>query len=154
MYAQAIQGVAATMGAMLEGKSKALFIMERAAMVAMAIISAHASAAAALAPPPLGLGPVAGAPLAASMLTFGYAQAAIIAATGMMQMASGGKGTATPSGGYAYTNPTEPSWQPEPTVTQRQQSINFYIYGNVYDEKKLARELQPYLTQAYGDGVR
>jgi hypothetical protein len=87
-------------------------------------------------------------------LTTGYANMALIAATGLMQVASiGGGGGASNAGGGVYTSPTvnQPINQ-EPIPTSRE--INIVIYGNVVDHDKFARELVPSITKAIGDGVQ
>ena len=59
--------------------ARAFFVLSQSLAAGMAIMQAHVAAVAALAPPPVGLGPVAGAPLSAATLAFGYTQAAAIA---------------------------------------------------------------------------
>lgn len=82
-------------------KSKALqmaaLVAQKALAMAQVWIQTQTAASAALAPPPLGLGPVFGAPLAASIQFWGKAQMGLIAATGLAEAAMGGAGNA-PSG--------------------------------------------------------
>jgi hypothetical protein len=154
-YAKLTVGVANTVRGVLGQNNTALFVMEKAAMIAMTLVAAHAAAAAAVAPPPLGLGPVAGPPLAATMLAFGYAQAAIIGALAIAQGVSGG-GTAasTPSaGGYSYSQPTTPSWESETKTEERPMTINVHVYGSIMTQDEIARELVPAIKKAIGDGA-
>lgn len=89
-YAQMAMGLVNIAAAFTDGKSKAIFFAQRGIQAAMSIIMGHAAAMAALAPPPLGLGPVFGAPLAAAMKALGYINAAAIMTTSFM--GSGGSG--------------------------------------------------------------
>jgi hypothetical protein len=95
------------------GKYKAIALVGLAITkgVAMAetFVSGQAAAAAALAPPPLGLGPVAGAGLAAAIEAQTYIRMGLIAATGLMQavqMSSQSSGGSYNSGGGTYSQPT------------------------------------------------
>ncbi len=82
-------------------KSKALqmaaLVAQKALAIAQVWIQTQVASSAALAPPPLGLGPVFGAPLAASVQLWGKIQMGLIAATGLAEAAMGGAGRA-PSG--------------------------------------------------------
>lgn len=69
---------------------KAMFLVQQGMAAAQAIIYANLASAAALAPPPIGLGPVAGAPLSALIKTNGYVSAALIAAETIAGFANGG----------------------------------------------------------------
>lgn len=69
---------------------KAMFLVQQGMAAAQAIIYANLASAAALAPPPIGLGPVAGAPLSALIKTNGYVSAALIAAQTIAGFKSGG----------------------------------------------------------------
>jgi hypothetical protein len=60
--------------------AKGFFIVSQGVAMAQAIIQSRAASMAALAPPPLGLGPVAGAPLAVATRAAGAVQAGLIAA--------------------------------------------------------------------------
>lgn len=61
---------------------KAAFAAQKGMAAAQAIIQAEAASMAALQAPPVGLGPVAGAAMAAQIKSMGYASAAVIAAQG------------------------------------------------------------------------
>jgi hypothetical protein len=86
----------------LGAKSKAFaiaaIILEKGIAIQRVLIQSKVAAMAALTPPPIGLGPVAGAKLAASITASGYASAGLIAATGALQL-SGLSGGGAPSVG-------------------------------------------------------
>ena len=71
-------------------QTKAGFLISKAAALAQVIINTITASTAALAPPPLGLGPVAGAPLAASIKLGGAISAATIAAQAITGFENGG----------------------------------------------------------------
>lgn len=73
---------------------KAMYLIQQTMAAAQAIIYANLASAAALAPPPIGLGPVAGIPLSGMMKATGYINAGLIMAQGV----AGLSGFAT--GGY------------------------------------------------------
>ena len=127
--------------------NKKMFTAYKAFAMAEAIISTMAGAARALKDYPA---PYSYA-VAAVTTAFGLARVAQIAS---LQPGSSTTGSASSAGGgVTISNPNETT-STTTTSTQRAQGIQIYIYGNVYDEKKLARELQPYLTQAQNDGVQ
>jgi len=109
----------------MAGDSKAAAIAAIAlnkgvALANIAIQTAEAMSAA-VAPPPLGLGPVAGVALAAKMTAFGAVQAALVTASGIGQAAglgaaSGGGGGGGGRGGV----PTEPAQASTPIAEPRQ----------------------------------
>lgn len=72
------------------GIQKAAFAAQKGMAAAQVIMQANVNAMAAMAPPPLGLGPVAGATMAASIKSMGYASAAVIAAQGFAGMFDNG----------------------------------------------------------------
>ena len=83
LYLASAQLTAQTLSEVFEPESaaaRAFFVLSQSLAAGMAIMQAHVAAVAALAPPPVGLGPVAGAPLSTATLAFGYAQAAAIGA--------------------------------------------------------------------------
>lgn len=83
LYLASAQLTAQTLSELFEPETaaaKAFFVLSQSLAAGMAIMQAHVAAVAALTPPPTGLGPVAGAPLSAATLAFGYAQAAAIGA--------------------------------------------------------------------------
>lgn len=83
-----------------KGKYKAIFLAMRGMAASQAIIQGNAAAVAALAPPPIGLGPVAGQPLAFWAKLQGYTAAAAIMAQAFT--GSGGRGGGA-SGGSVGT---------------------------------------------------
>lgn len=148
-YTNMIMGVLGTLVSFTGKNTKAMFLIEKAAAIANIIIRAQEAAALAIAtiPPPLGEA------IAAKRLAMGYTMAAIAAATTIMQFAGRSKpaGTAPSAGGYTYTQPEQPQWQP--TETKQSKTINVYIYGNVVDHDAFAREIIPSLEKAVGDNV-
>ncbi|MCJ9138043.1 hypothetical protein K5F00_18250 [Acinetobacter baumannii] len=71
-----------------------MYLVQQTMAAAQAIIYGNLASAAALAPPPIGLGPVAGIPLSTLMKTTGYVNAALIMAQGVAGIAG------FSSGGY------------------------------------------------------
>lgn len=69
---------------------KAMYLVQQTMAAAQAIIYGNLASAAALAPPPIGLGPVAGIPLSTLMKTTGYVNAALIMAQGLAGFYDGG----------------------------------------------------------------
>ncbi len=72
------------------GLQKAAFVAQKAMAAAQVIMQAEVNSMAALAPPPLGLGPLAGSAMAGSIKAMGYASAATIAAQGFAGMFDNG----------------------------------------------------------------
>lgn len=70
-----------------KGAAIAALTFQKAITVAQILLSTESAAMAALAPPPLGLGPVAGMPYAGSIRAMGYASAAIAGVSGMVEAA-------------------------------------------------------------------
>jgi len=87
-------GDLASITAQAAGEQSALygvmFAAQKAFAVAQTIINAEMASAAALAPPPIGLGPVAGLPYSQVIRGMGYASAAVIGAQALMGMAHSG----------------------------------------------------------------
>jgi hypothetical protein len=77
---------------MTHGKYRAIFIAIQAMSASNALIHGWAAAAAAIAPPPIGLGPVAGAPLAIWAKVSGVSAATAIMAQTFASPGSGGAG--------------------------------------------------------------
>jgi len=75
-----------------EGTSaqKAAFLAQQALAIATTIINTETAAAAALAPPPIGLGPVAGLPYSGVIRAAGYTSAALIAGQTLASFEGGG----------------------------------------------------------------
>ena len=134
-------------------KHKEFYTLYKAYAIAETVINTYKAAMgaySALASIPY-VGPALGAAAAAAAIAFGMARVAQISSTQPGSATTGAVSSA--GGGVIISNPNETT-STTTTSTQRAQGIQIYIYGNVYDEKKLARELQPYLTQAQGDGVQ
>ena len=100
-FAAANQGIALL--SMLGEKNKTFALAALAAQKGLAManvfISTQAASAAALMLPPIGLGPIVGAPLAASIKLWGKVQMGLIAATGLFSAAGGGGGAPSGVGG-------------------------------------------------------
>jgi hypothetical protein len=99
-----VAGSMADMIAQAKGKEsaayKAAFAVQQAMAIASTIISTETAAAAALAPPPIGLGPVAGLPYSGVIRALGYASAGIIAGQTLASFEGGGlTGPGARSGG-------------------------------------------------------
>lgn len=70
--------------------AKAAFLASKALAVAQIIISTNVAAAAALAPPPIGLGPIAGMGLAGTIKALGYSSAAMTAGVAIAEASAEG----------------------------------------------------------------
>ena len=100
MYSEMLSQVSSIWGNMTQmvkdsqgeqsGAFKAMFLVQQSMAAAQAIIYANVASAAALAPPPIGLGPVAGAPLSSLIKINGYMSAGIIAGQTIAGMAHDG----------------------------------------------------------------
>ena len=106
----------------------------------------------ALTPPPIGLGPVAGAGLSASILASGQASAAFIGATGAVQLAGLGDGATDISSG---TTTTETSAQLD-TALERQSvgptDININITG--LSSREVTEDVVESIRDLFADGGR
>ncbi|WP_444946449.1 tape measure protein [Microbulbifer sp. VTAC004] len=114
----------------VDSNNRTVFLMQRGLAAAQAVINAEAAAVAALAPPPLGLGPVAGAGLATAVKAKGYLSAAAIAATAI----SGGGGSSTSSGATAsssLTSPTAPLASNDQISTSTEQQTGTQVIFNI-----------------------
>jgi hypothetical protein len=69
---------------------KAAFVAQKALAVAQTIINTEAAAVAAMAMPPIGLGPVAGLPYSQVIRAAGYTSAALIAGQALASFEGGG----------------------------------------------------------------
>jgi len=82
------------------GAYKALFAVQQGLAIASTIMNTEMAAIAAIAPPPVGLGPVAGVPYAGVIRAIGYSSAAIIAGQTLASFEGGGfTGSGVRSGG-------------------------------------------------------
>ncbi len=147
---------------MFTGKSKALalaaLVVQKGLAMAETFIVTQTAAAAALAPPPLGLGPILGAPVAAAVETQGYIRMGLIAATGLAQAALSGGG----GGNYGGGTPSSPTiTAPQPTAfpqtpdANNGRTVNVTILGGAVfgeDRNEMARRLKEAIDQAEKDG--
>ena len=85
---------------MAGASNQAIFLATQGLDMALAVMSGYAAGARALAE----LGPIAGPPVAAKMVAYGYWSAAAIGATAIGQMAASSAGGSV--GGGTYTSPT------------------------------------------------
>ena len=83
--AQYAAGLLSTLGAQGKEFAIAAIVVQKAAAIAQVIMQTQVAAMAALAPPPIGLGPVAGIALAASIETWGAISVGLIAAQGLAE---------------------------------------------------------------------
>lgn len=149
-YAGIASGLMESANAAARGKNRSIFEAMKATQMASALISTYSGAAAAVAPPPLGLGPVAGIPLAALIVASGLMRVASIASQKFEGgSASGGGGVGMPSlSSAAAPSPQQAPAPASPPV------VNIHVYGNVVDHDAFAREMIPSITKAMADGVR
>lgn len=98
--------------------AKAAFLVSKGLAVAQIILSTNVAAAAALAPPPLGLGPVAGIGLAGTIKALGYSSAAMTAGLAIAE--------ASAEGGYdipAGVNPVTQLHEKEMVLPKAQAEV-------------------------------
>jgi hypothetical protein len=88
-YAEKKAALDAEMDAKARSQMQTMFALQKASQIANAMIATYSAAAAALAPPPLGLGPVFGPPVAAAAIAAGLANIAVIAAQEVPGLAEG-----------------------------------------------------------------
>ena len=101
-----LAGVIGDMAGKQSAAYQAAFLVQQGFALATSIVNTQMAAAAALAPPPIGLGPVAGLPYAATIEGLGAANVAIIAAqtvSGLVSNASGARAMGgSVTGGNSY----------------------------------------------------
>jgi len=150
MTANMIMGVLGGLLSFSDKNNKAMFYLQKAYAIAMAIINTAQGVTAALA-----LGPK-GIPLAAIIKALGMAQVAIIAAQTLMGPKAGvGAIPTTPT--YRYAEPAVARWEEMPKKVEesrREQIINIHIYGSIVDHDAFAREIIPSIQKAVEDGVK
>ena len=164
---RAMQMQAAQAGAELfqvfAGKSKAAalaaLVISKGLAIAQVVHQTSVAAAAALAPPPVGLGPVYGVPLAAAVKTWGAIEVGLIAATGLAQAASvgsGGAGPGTPANPQ-IVGPASGAQASSGTDTQNAQTTTVVELrarpGDRFDEADV-RELLKKIAAATRNGGR
>jgi len=157
---------ALTLMQLFAGKSKAMalaaLVVQKGIAMAETFIQTQTAASAAIAPPPLGLGPTpAGFALASAIETQGAIRMGLIAATGLAQAITSGGGGGNYGGGTlgspVLTAPP-PKALPEPATEQGQgMTVNITIEGaSLVDETTLdrfAREIGDSLIKAKADGA-
>jgi len=94
------------------GKYKAIYLAQQAMLAGQAIMHGNAAAAAAIAPPPIGVGPELGAPLAFWARAQGYAAAAAIMAQAFTSSGGGGGASGTYAANPATGQPSDSSGSP------------------------------------------
>lgn len=135
-------------------RSKAFAIaaiaLEKAYAVQKILVESQVAAMAALTPPPVGLGPVAGQALSARILAMGKASAGLVAAIGAVQIANQAsgdtaRGGGTSAGGASFSSPTAaPISSP-----QAQRVTQIYIQGDIIGSEEFVRKnLIPQIRQA------
>jgi len=150
------QAKAATLGALSGAvlavagqRNRAAIALSKLLALAQIAIQTRVAYMAALAPPPLGLGPVAGQPLANWVLLQGIASGVAVAAA---SLGSGG-GSSGGAGGSTSVPATAREIGPSASAQPLPQTINIYIDGNLVDLSQLSRELRPYQIQLTKDTI-
>ena len=96
------------------------------------------------------VGPALGAAAAAAVIAFGMARVAQIAA---MQPGTSASVPKPPAHSASASAGKDKATTEATKVEERSQSVNVYIYGNVIDQDKFAREIIPAIAKAQGDRV-
>jgi hypothetical protein len=142
-----------TLAALSTSKSKALFLVAQAAAVAQSLVAAHAAAAQALASPP---GPPTTIPLAASVLKWGYANAALAAAVRFASGSVGGGGGGIGGGGGGSSSLGQPGAATTNTEEQPK-TVNITVHFentaivDSHTKDQIVDALIPALGQALGE---
>jgi len=92
-YAAKKEALDAEMEEKAKGQMRSAFQLQKAAQIANAMVATYSAAAAALAPPPLGLGPVFGPIVAATAIAAGLTNVGVIASQQVPGLARGAKVT-------------------------------------------------------------
>jgi hypothetical protein len=155
-YVDMVAGALGSVMSIMQGNYLAIFLLSKALAIAQAIVYTHMAAIAAAASVAI-LGPVAAEAAAAKMLALGYAMVAVIAATAVIGAATGSYAPSTgvvsgAGGGYATVTPTAPILQPQQQARPAP-VVNVYVYGNVIDQDKFAREFLPSIRKALSDNA-
>lgn len=145
--AAALQGQVAMLGTLAglsASNSRAMFLVGKAAAVAQSLVSAHAAAAMALASPP---GPPLTIPLAATVLKWGYANAALAAA---VQFATGGfsRGGAPSLGGAGSSSIPSSSQTGGGSPTPQRVTVDITMSNVVFADERSAIMLAHAITPA------
>lgn len=126
-------------------RSKKAFALYKVLSIGQAAISTYNAAAAALAPPPIGAGPLWGPILAASTIALGLGNVARIAS---MSFGGGASPSAPPSAPPIRDNITNNN-----SNSSVNRVYNITINSSYQDPDELARNLIPHLKKAEGDGL-
>ena len=114
------------------GAYKALFAAQKALAIASTIINTEMAAIAALAPPPVGLGPTAGLPYSKAIRAIGYASAGLIAAQTVASFEGGGfTGRGARSGGVDGRGGFPAILHPNETVIDHQRGGGVTVVQNI-----------------------
>jgi len=150
-YLNGFTALANAVNTIAGGKNKVLYALTQTAAIATTFLSTEAAAAAALAPPPLGLGPIAGAPLAASIHLSGYASMAAMAATSIASIA--GVGQSSTSSSSVGSSGTSVVTQPVSSTTSTQPfTVTFApVFHGPVDEQALTRWTEDYMIPTLRD---
>lgn len=145
---------------MVAGKSRiaafAAIALQKGVAIAQIIANGASASIAALSPPPLGLGPVAGAPLSASIKLWTGVQAALVGATGIAQFAGGGSGAST--SGIPSTRGSVPSGggsdSGQAAVAPPQTVVTIALRDDQIFSGSAVRTLIEKINDALGDGAK
>jgi hypothetical protein len=142
-YGNLAMGMLQTISAFTGKNNKAMIAAQKAVAIANTIINTYSAATAALAPPPVGLGPnPAGWAMVAAVTAFGVAQLAAIAATDMGQ--SGGMQTPRTHGGGGHAGHHAAGRQPRAAEEPEKPwapTVTVYVYGHVLDSGQFIRDV-------------
>jgi hypothetical protein len=136
---QSSVGMAASLFKEGTAAQKAAYLAQQALAIATTIINTETASAAALAPPPIGLGPVAGLPYSNVIRAAGYASAAMIAGQTLASFEGGGfTGYGARAGGMdgkggrlAMLHPNETVIDHTKDKTKQQQAVPVNVSFNI-----------------------
>lgn len=119
------------------------FLAQQGFALATIALNTELAATAALAPPPIGLGPVAGAGYAAAIRTSGLISAGIVAAQTVAGIVNSYQPASTPSGGGSSggTAPTAPTAPVSTPQQAPQQQIQVNINGSNLSQEELTQAM-------------
>ncbi|MFI2810138.1 phage tail length tape measure family protein [Microbulbifer sp. JSM ZJ756] len=129
---------------------KVMFLAQKAFAVAQTVVNTEMAAIAALAPPPIGLGPVAGLPYSKVIRALGYTSAGLIGATALASAfgGGGGGGGSVPSVGDSGLSGSTPSPSIGPDEEREYQQpgtvVNLTIAGDINGDnaERVVQEMQ------------
>lgn len=153
----AVQQKGWQLAALLAGKNaNAVFAVQKAVAVVQIILATNVAAAAVMSLPPMGVGPIAGAPLSVAIQTRGYINAALTAALAIGQLATSKSGSS-----FGFSGSGTITSSPTPSTAQfdvdddlpRSRQIHIEVHGNIIDHAGFVRELAEFFGEAEGDNV-